>query len=597
MGADPSSSVNGGRFGRLRHDFHRLRSLLGGRKVLVIALSAAAAGAGLTEAGVLVLVSKIAAEMVVGGRAFTAAFGPMEVDLSLGTALVAALALAALRFGFQLLLAWLPARLSADVLGQLRRELFGAFSRSSWQVQAEEREGHLQELMTNQASQATLGALNVAIALSSGAMFAVLVASAFVLSGLVALMLLLTAAGLFALLRPLGRWGRGSARELSQVEMDQAATVSESVRMAEDAQVFGTAAAHRIRVDELIALSSRTFFRFQLSLRLASGMYQSLTILLIVGGLAGLYATGAGELAALGAVLLMLVRAASYGQALQGAVHALNQTMPYLDRLATAIRRYGLSGPADGARSLATIATIAFDGVSFGYQPGRPVLRQVDFEVRAGETIGIVGPSGAGKSTIVQLLLRLREPDDGLYLVNGNPAAEFSREDWQKYVAYLPQEPRVFHGSVADNIRYFRDLDDAAVERAARLAHVHDDISGLKAGYETVIGQRADAVSGGQCQRICLARALAAQPQMLVLDEPTSALDLASEAAIQTTLADLRGRVTLFIVAHRLSTLNHCDRILVLVDGSVQAFAPATELERTNSFYREATMLTIRPVR
>jgi ABC-type multidrug transport system fused ATPase/permease subunit len=113
-------------------------------------------------------------------------------------------------------------------------------------------------------------------------------------------------------------------------------------------------------------------------------------------------------------------------------------------------------------------------------------------------------------------------------------------------------------------------------------------------GYETVIGQRAEAVSGGQRQRICLARALAAEPSILVLDEPTSSLDLESEAAVQRSLADLRGRVTLFIVAHRLTTLTSCDRVLVIGAGRVQAFAAAAELERTNPFYRRAVSLMAR---
>jgi ABC-type multidrug transport system fused ATPase/permease subunit len=222
------------------------------------------------------------------------------------------------------------------------------------------------------------------------------------------------------------------------------------------------------------------------------------------------------------------------------------------------------------------------------------VLFDVTFSVNAGESIGTVGPTAAGKSTLVQLLLRLRDPDSGAYLVNGAMASTFARSDWQRRVAYVSQDPRVFHGSVADNIRFFRDLDQITVERAARQAYIHDEIIAMPNGYETVIGQRADAVSGGQRQRICLARALAAKPDILVLDEPTSSLDLESEAAVQRSLADLRGRVTLFIVAHRLTTLIGCDRVLVIGAGRVQAFAPAGELERTNAFYRRAISLMAR---
>ena len=169
--------------------------------------------------------------------------------------------------------------------------------------------------------------------------------------------------------------------------------------------------------------------------------------------------------------------------------------------------------------------SLAFEGVCYAYRAGVPVLSDVSFEVDGGEAVGVIGPSGAGKSTLVQLLLAAAGARRGRYLVNGVPAREFARDDWHRRVAYVPQEPRLLHASVAENIRFFRDIDDEAVERAGRLARIHEDIMGWPDGYETIVGPRADAVSGGQQQRICLARALAAQPEVLVLDEPTSALD------------------------------------------------------------------------
>jgi ABC-type multidrug transport system fused ATPase/permease subunit len=236
--------------------------------------------------------------------------------------------------------------------------------------------------------------------------------------------------------------------------------------------------------------------------------------------------------------------------------------------------------------------TAGFDQVSFAYRPGELVLSEVTFEVDGGEAVGIVGPSGAGKSTLVQILLRLRGPASGRVVINGRPAAEILLQEWHRRVAYVPQDPRLLYATVAENIRYLRDIDDAAVERAARLAHIHNDIITWSQGYETAISQRADAISGGQRQRVCLARALAGDPEILVLDEPTSALDLHSESLVQESLASLRGRVTVFIVAHRLSTLTICDRLMVMVDGRLEAFGPTAEIERTDAFYRGAAALT-----
>jgi ABC-type multidrug transport system fused ATPase/permease subunit len=148
----------------------------------------------------------------------------------------------------------------------------------------------------------------------------------------------------------------------------------------------------------------------------------------------------------------------------------------------------------------------------------------------------------------------------------------------------------MLQGTVADNIRFFRSLDDAQVERAARMAHIHDDITTWPNGYQTLVEQRA--LSGGERQRICLARALAGNPSVLVLDEPTSALDPRSESLVQETLAELNDRLTLFIIAHRFSTLRHCDRTIVMRNGGLEAFGPPDELMQSNDFYRKALSLS-----
>jgi len=274
------------------------------------------------------------------------------------------------------------------------------------------------------------------------------------------------------------------------------------------------------------------------------------------------------------------------------AYQGMIQSMPFLERTQEAERRYRESVPVRGTVALGRIATLGFEDVGYSYRPGVPVLSDVSFEVDGGEVIGVIGPSGAGKSTLVQLLLRLRAPGEGRYLVNGVPAQEILQDDWHRRVAYVPQEPRLLHASVAENIRFFRDIDDQTVEHAGRLARIHEDIVGWKDGYDTIVGPRADAVSGGQQQRICLARALVAQPELLVLDEPTSALDPTSESLIQESLTGLKQHdLTLFIVAHRMSTLNICDRVMIIIDGKMAGFDTISQLQQHNAYYRSASQI------
>jgi ATP-binding cassette subfamily B protein len=573
--------------------WRRLRPLCGDGVGPMVVLVAASVCAGLAEAGVLALVADVAATMVTHGHRLTSGLGPLSAHTSLGLALFVAFGLAAVRLLLQVAIAWLPARISAEVQGRLRRDLFDAFSQASWAVQSQQREGHLQELITNQVNQVTQVAVQVFGALSGGAMFLALVAAALFLNALVAFIICAFAIVLFWVLRPIAQLGGRAAAQLSQASMDQAAGVSEAVRLAEEAHVFGAVSASRKRIGRLVDIAQNAVFRYMLMGGLASGIYQGLVIVFIVGGLAGLYVTGAGHVAALGAVVLMLVRASSYAQQFQGGYQALIQVVPYIDRLQRTTSMYRDAVTPSGSQTLQGIETLALDNVTFSYRDARPVLRGVSFEVHVGEAIGIVGPSGAGKSTLVQILLHLREPDSGAYLINGQPVSSFNRADWQRRVAYVAQEPRIMHATVAENICFFRSLEQAAVEQAARLAHIHDDILRLPAGYDTVIGQVADALSGGQRQRVCLARALANNPDILVLDEPTSALDMASEVAVQASLTALHGRLTLFVVAHRMSTISKADRLIVLADGTLEAFAPPYALERTNAFYRTATALAL----
>jgi ABC-type multidrug transport system fused ATPase/permease subunit len=569
----------------------RLSLLLGDRRGAVAMLAGSSILSGFAEAGMLVLLTQIAAAIATGARHVHTHVGPLRLHTTVGELLLVALALTAFRLVLQVPISILPARIGAEVQARLRRDLLHAFTRASWSVQSADREGHLQETMTSQVIQATSGAVQATTLLTSMITFVVLLASALVLNVIAAAIVLTVAIALFGLLRPLSALGARRARSLSQAQMEYAGGIGEAIRVAEDTQVFGVAAAQRERIGRLIDAARELFFRTWVIGRLVPNLYQSIIYLLIVVGLGGLYLAGAGHAASLGAVVLLLVRAGNNGQQAQTSYQGLRQSLPFIERLQAAEARYAQSAPLDGGALLPRIGSLAFERVSFAYRAERPVLCEISFAVAGGEAIGIVGPSGAGKSTLVQILLRLRPLDRGRYLVNGVPAEQFARSEWNRRVAYVSQEPRLVHATVAENIRYFRDLSREAIERAGRLARIHDEVIAWPQGYDTVVGPRADAVSGGQQQRICLARALAARPEVLVLDEPTSALDPTSERLIQESLTALKHELTLFIVAHRLSTLDICDRVMVIVDGRLAAFDTTAFLQRHSPYYRTASGL------
>jgi ATP-binding cassette subfamily B protein len=553
----------------------------------LLAVLSIAAGVG--EAAVLAIVAQVAAALATSANAVQANLGIGSVHVSIETLLIVGGTIAAARLLLLIPVSSLAAHLTSDAEATMRERLFRAFLHASWTVKSGDREGKLQELMTSQINHATAGVMQTTYVVTYLFSFAALVVSALILSPQAAGIVVGVSVLLFAALRPLSRAGSSAARELSAAQLEHASGVSEATRLAEETQVFGVLGAQRDRLQHLIERNRQLFYRTQFTLRLVPSLYQSAVYLLLFGGLAVIYAVDRSGLASLGAVVLLLVRAGTYGNQAQNAYQVARQSVPFIERIHSATEAYRGAAIRDGSEPFKALDTLSFRNVSFSYGERSGVLSDFTFDIEAGETIGIIGPSGAGKSTLAQLLLRLREPDAGEYLVNGSQARALRWSDWASMVSYVPQTPQLVYASVADNIRYFREVPQEDVERAARLAGIHDDIVTWAEAYDTPIGPRAAAVSVGQAQRICLARALALRPQVLVLDEPTSALDPTSERLIQASLNALRGSLTLFVIAHRLSTLDICDRVMVIVDGRLDAIERFDDLRARNAYYRSAT--------
>ncbi|MBM49794.1 MAG: ABC transporter [Roseibacillus sp.] len=230
---------------------------------------------------------------------------------------------------------------------------------------------------------------------------------------------------------------------------------------------------------------------------------------------------------------------------------------------------------------------IAFNEVSFAYEE-ESVLKQVTVKASQGEVIGIVGPSGAGKTSFINLLLRFYDPTEGGVLMDGNDLRTIRQEDLRDAIAFVPQEPLLFNASVRENILVGRpDATDDEIYQAAGQARAHDFITAMEDGYETVIGEKGARLSGGQRQRLALARAFLRRAPILVLDEAASALDSENEALVQQALVELAKNRTVFIIAHRFSTLSIVDRILVFESGEIVGDGTNEELEKNCALYRE----------
>ncbi len=230
---------------------------------------------------------------------------------------------------------------------------------------------------------------------------------------------------------------------------------------------------------------------------------------------------------------------------------------------------------------------IVFEQVRFAHRGGDPAVADVSFRIAPGETVALLGPSGSGKSTLVHLLLRFYDPDAGRILVDGLDLAQVDRSEIRSRVSVVMQEPFLYSKSVGENIRLGRaGASEAEIIAAASTARVHESILGFNQGYATVVGERGVTLSGGQRQRVALARALLRQTPILVLDDALSAVDTDTESEILDALRRIRGSRTTIVIAHRLSTLMHSDRIVVLERGRILQTGTHDELRRQEGLYR-----------
>lgn len=567
-----------------------------GKGPALAAMSASSFFAGIAEAMLLVVIAGIA--FSVGSEADSAsplegALGPLGAfDLGIETSFLVATALGLSRFALQTLSAHLAARVTSQLTVSTRAETFQDFATASWAEQSRRKEADVHDLLLRHVNRTTSAMGVMSTAISTTFTLAAMLISALVVDPIAAILLILTGGVLFVLIRPLTRTAKAISRRQQEAGLSYGRRSLEAIGTSLEVRAFGVTQPVVDRLTRSTIAEARPIYLGIVLRQLVSSLYQLVTITMLLGGLFAVHTVFDRELASLGAIVVILIRALTQAGGLQSAYHSLTETAPYLERLEAERATLRASPPRSGDVPLASHQRLAFEQVTYAYEPGRPAIRDVSFEVAAGEAIGIIGPSGSGKSTLIQLLLRLRDPDRGRYLIDQIDAEDIDDESWFSQIAFVPQDSHLIDDTIAANIAFYREVTRDDIVAAAKRAHIHDEIMAMPDGYDTGLGSRGGALSGGQRQRVSIARALVRRPAILVLDEPTSALDMRSESLVHETFSELKHTVTIFAIAHRLSTLNTCDRIMVMGDGRLQAFGTRDQLEATSEFYRDALALS-----
>jgi ATP-binding cassette subfamily B protein len=267
----------------------------------------------------------------------------------------------------------------------------------------------------------------------------------------------------------------------------------------------------------------------------------------------------------------------------------IKQSLTDLDKMFTLMEREREIADVPGAQTLVlTGAKVEFNHVNFAYDPARPILQDISFEIPAGKTVAVVGPSGSGKSTLARLLFRFYDVQSGQIRIDGQDIKQVTQASVRQAIGIVPQDTVLFNDTVAYNIAYGQPgATQAQVEEAARAAHIHSFISATPKGYDTMVGERGLKLSGGEKQRVAIARTLLKNPPILIFDEATSALDSANERAIQAELQSVAQNKTTLVIAHRLSTVVDAHEILVMDAGRILERGTHAELLAANGRYAQ----------
>ncbi len=369
-------------------------------------------------------------------------------------------------------------------------------------------------------------------------------------------------------------WRMQFRRRMNEMDSKANTRAIDSLLNYETVKYFGNEDFEARRYDENLAVWEQAAIRNQTSLA-ALNVGQGTIIALGITLLMWLAADGVvaqeltlGDLVLINAYLLQMFIPMNF---LGFVYREIKHSLADMERMFGLLDEHEEIPDRPGARPLAVKAgEVRFEDVSFGYTPQRPILRDISFTIPAGHKVAVVGPSGGGKSTLVRLLFRFYDVDAGRITIDGTDIRDVTQQSLRAAIGIVPQDTVLFNDTIYYNIAYARpEASREEVERAAALAHLKDFIEALPEGYDTLVGERGLKVSGGEKQRIAIARVILKNPRILVFDEATSALDSHAERAILAALREVAENHTTLVIAHRLSTIVDADQILVMEGGRI----------------------------
>ena len=564
----------------------RLWGLLRGNRRFALAQVCISLAEGFVEAAILTLFARIALSVVAEtpGRVYVPALGLMATQQTL--VLLTLLIFARLACG--IISSQCMSLIQSRTVIALRREVVAAYLEADYTAQSQVDHGGLQQVavttpnaVSGQISGLLLNLGHLIIMISM--LIYATVTYATLTLGLVAVIFTMTVA-----FRPLRKWIKARSTAILRQQRSLSTGVAELSALKLEIQTFGISQSLRTRMGAIIKEEGELARRIHVVKGVVVPLYTTVTYLAVTIGLIVLSATSDQNLALVGPILLVILRSLAYGQSIQSAAVGLASLAPsidFLDREVTEFRRFKRLW---GNKPVEQVRLLEFDSVSYSYPASeRRAVNDIRFQIRGGQRIGIVGPSGGGKTTLIRLLLGLLTPSEGFVKANGSPLQQYELTEWNSRVGVVPQHANIFSGTVAENIRLFRaGIDEDDLWEALDAADLTEDVRAMPLGLETRIGEGGRALSGGQLQRLAIARALISRPDFIVMDEPTSSIDTLSEASVSEAINRMPRDTTVVIVSHRMRILQGCDELIVIEGSKLTAKGPPEDLMSTNPYLK-----------
>ena len=486
---------------------------------------------------------------------------------------------------------FMSAKFSAQYEKDVRANMFDKIVNSRWLYLIEQKPGYIDRVLMNDvaSSSSVLTYIsNIILALASLATYIVVAMN---ISMPITLTTLLVGLIMFFAIKPLFYRTRKITEKMTVTEKMTAQHILEVL--------FGMKIIKSLNAEKKVTQLAESDFKDLEHRRIQSAVYHNIlgsfmepiAITFVAVMFLFSYRSPVFNIAAFAAIVYMVQKMFAFIQAIQGKINAINGVVPYLQVMLDYWEGALKNPEIDGDINVFSFKDkIELRDVSFAYSKDAPVLKNLNLEIKRSEMVGIVGPSGGGKTTLVDLMLRLFTPGSGEILMDNKNINTVNLKSWRENIGYVAQDIFLINDTIESNIKFYDEsINHGQVIEAAKMANIYDFIETLPEGFQTQVGERGIKLSGGQRQRIALARTLVRKPKILILDEATSSLDSDSETMIQNSIKVLRGTTTLIVIAHRLSTVQHADKLYAISNGEIiESGTPAELLSNKDSYFSKA---------